>query len=295
MPKHLSTNKPRAPALILQPRDRAILRFIFHHRFLTSTHIHQLAFHARTKRAAQHRLYALHAKGYIAQRTVHTGFSGRSMIYSLTRKGAAVVATDTGLPLSAIPRTKAQNLKGFATMAHHLVATDFLVALGVAALHHPLLELMSVDREHHLRHRLGRYNRLNQLPRPHLVSDGAVTLKRGTTSRTCHLEVVRSPVAGGSSRYIEKLKRWLKAFKDGYTKRVWGHAPVGALLTLTTNPGRTRNLREAAATLKDRRGRLWFGTYDPTREPLTPSTILTHVWHDTVGEAHTLLGKLPGS
>src|SRR5205814_1544212 len=132
---------------------------------------------------------------------VQTGRTAGEPLYCLATAGAAIVAEARGLSLRRVPHTEHENATGFTTIEHHLVVTDLLVALAVACRLRPDPQLMSIDREHALRVRLGRWREHGERDLA-VLPDGAFTLSIGGRAQTFYIEVARAGVRGGNQHLL---------------------------------------------------------------------------------------------
>lgn len=271
--------RPKRPRpIIIQARDRAVLAEVFRHRYLTAEHLRALVFSQATLRAVNRRLRALWEHRFLAREWLpfvlgRPGTRARRArpLYCLDRRGAALIRDELGLAPGDVPKTRAENARGFATLKHHLVATDFLVSLTVATRKGPLA-LVEIEREEELRSRAGR------LPGrgPSVMSDGAVTLRYGDGRvMTFHLEVVRAATRSGNASIKEKLERYVAFHHQGGFRRVFGHERVRAVLFATTTPERAEHFRALAATLRHGQRLFWFGAYPRDKRGTVPETTFT--------------------
>lgn len=298
--------RPATPRpMHLEPRDREILRAVHRHRYLTSDHVQALVFPGVSRRRAQARLRLLFEHRYLDRFYLplvlaDVGVSSRRPsrpLYCLARRGAEVVAADQRLPLGDIPHTPRQNAAGYATLVHHLIATDFLVAVEAAVRRGGEVELVAVRRESELRRDIAAWQRAHGSLGRFVVSDGALTLRYPATGAewSFHLEVVRANVPGGNKTLLAKLAKYAELNRERFFERVFGQGIVRAVLVATTSPERAEGLRARAAALPYARGLFWFGSFgDTTRDRVpatsfTPSSILTTPWLDANGQVHTLI------
>lgn len=299
--------------VVLQPRDIALFQSLYTHRYLSATHIQMLHFPRRTIRVVQARLCKLVHAGYLFRtRTVREdwGRPGGSppmmYLYALAAPAADIVADALMCRRANIPHTPLQAAKGFATLQHHLVVTDFLVALSArlsgnttATTEEPSrgVVLDSVEREHLLRHKLGAYAVHHEVTRPWLIPDGAFSLKLNgaSTPTTFYIEVVRSLPVGGRRAFYDKLTRYITALRQGVLQRIWQHDQVAAVLIMTPNQVRATRLRAQAEGLPSCRSRFWFAPYlsadhnGQVGSAFTTQAMLDHIWTDGCGSARSII------
>lgn len=296
-------NRPidQARPVLLQARDRAILASIHRHRWLRSDHVHALHFAEAGTRATRARLRRLFLAGYLdreflplqAKNASRPTICPPSALYCLARRGAELVADALGLELDQVPHTRNANRRGFATMLHNLVVTDFLVSLEAATafpFHSGVHEGALWER---VRERL---RKGESRPRLFVVPDGAFEAE-GPDGRpiSVYLEVVRADPKGGRRTLMTKLNRYVELNRLGFFKDAWDHEHLRAVIFLTPTPARAESLRKlAAANLAHGRQLFWFGSYEAadelgrTRSTLSAATILAPRFLDLDRGLHSL-------
>lgn len=203
------------------------------------------------------------------------------------------IAEVLGVSPQTIPQTRVQNAAGFATLHHHLVATDALVAAQCA-----LGASLEVHREEQLRRALRA-----QAPMPSVVSDGAFTVLPPHAPRpmTFHLEVVRADVRGGNRSLRRKFDKYVSLLRRGFFERAYGQIWIRAVCIATTTATRAAHLRRLASDLAHGRRLFWFSAYErqrsggPPQTVFTPERFLDHEWIDGTGERQTLRQTLQWS
>lgn len=289
-------HRPRVPSgqLVLQARDREILHTLFAHRYLSAEHIRLLHFADSSLKRSQRRLRLLWVHRFVDRVFVPFVLDGRGRVerftaaplYTLARRGAEVVAEERGLDLADIPHTPTANARGYATLQHHLVATDLLVALLVACRGRPDVSMASVEQESGLRRRLAQLPAdRRRLPMP----DGAFTLSYATGERlTFYIEVVRALAKGGNQSIQNKLERYVESVRAGRFRKAFGHDRVRAVLFATTSSRRAEHYLALARTLPSSTRLFWFGVYAPMQSlAFDPRTVLDQPWQSLDG-FHTL-------
>lgn len=306
MPSRYSRGNATIPVL-LQKRDERILATIRRHRFARADHVRSLHFPNASLRAARERLRKLWLARLLdreflqlvvspdgATRDAYAG----SAVYCLARRGAALVAGRLGKTLKDVPHTIARNRIGFATLRHHLVATDFFVALEVAFQNSRDAGGCIVEREGELRAALGAVKPSRQA----VIPDGAFTLSapgRETLKTTFHFEIMRADPRGGLDALIRKMRRYVELNREGFFRETWRHDHVRAVIILTPTDARAENLRQLAARkLVHGRNFFWFGSYERLdelgrkRTSLAPETILAPRFFAVDGSRQSLLSAL---
>jgi hypothetical protein len=299
----MQTSLPRRAPIVLQARDHALIDALYRHRYLSTSHIHELLFATRSRRVVQERLAKLTAARYLSRQIITRSETRlkrvhplRDVLYSLARAGAELLARKEEVALAAIPHTRAQNALGFDTMLHHLVVTDILVALECAARDTAGTLTVTTMREHTLRRVLGLAAAGTRVPRPWLLPDGActLTLTGKPFCLTYYLEVVRSLPPGGRAAVKRKFEHYLRALAHGHLPRIFGHEHVGAVLIVAPTYERAEHLRRVAEELPKHRARFWFAPYlppdpAPYASAICPNTVLTPMWRDGLGNSHSLV------
>ena len=294
--------RPSVPrsSLHLQERDLAILNAAHVHRFVVSHHIRELLFPGVSLWRAQHRLRKLWEHRlldrYFAPAVLRTGIAVPQLsprpIYALTARGAACLAEASSGRATGLHTALRLKARSRPTFEHHLVVTDFMVALRVA------LETESRARIHRLEHEHVLWPHVLRLPpaarkRGVIVPDGAITLDVSNGQRiTLYLEVVRAGPPGGNKTVREKLARYAELHHQGFFKSLYGHERLRAVVFATTSEVRAERFCSFAAGLPHGRRLFWFGSYaspsKDTRSGFTPTSILTHLWQTAVGAGVTL-------
>lgn len=288
-----TTSAPRA-RLHLQPRDVELLRAVLTHQAIRSDHLHTLICPTVSRRVVQGRLKLLFAHGLVQRLFLPivldgirpTAVPGRQPIYTLTTRGARLLSEVAALPSEIPPRWRTELPSPYG-LAHHLVVTDFLVALAGACHQRADVELVSATHEAALWRQLREYRRRNH-GLTAIVPDGTVTLRAPPQGEplTFYLEVVRADVRGGNRRLTEKLARYSELLRAGFFRDAYGHRRIRAVLFATTSPIRAENLRRLAEQLPYGRRLFWFGTYQAKgtegriERRFDAERILALSWHD---------------
>lgn len=294
--------RPPQLGLRLQPRDIALLRLVFHHRFVRSDHLHALLMPRTNRRVIQTRLQKLFAHAYVKRLFVPAILDGehrplthsRQPIYTLDRRGARLLSEhENESGRTALDRWRPEVVSA-STLAHHLVVTDCLVALQVACRSSPSVQFIRGEHEGILWAKLREHRQHHRIKQA-IVPDGAFTLRYATgETMTFYLEVVRADVKGGNRRLLEKLRRYVELLRLEYFRDVFGHERVRAVLLATTSLVRAKNLARVAEKLIHGRRLFWFGTYQEKTADgrfascFTPEQILTLPWHEATGDRQTL-------
>lgn len=294
--------------MVLTPRDRQVIAAVYQHRYLTAHHIHALLFASMNASVSRVRLRKLWQNRYLDRLYFPVRLDGTreclrnaaSPLYCLARLGAEVVAADADLNVDEIPHTPVQNAEGFATLQHHLVATDLLVALQGACGSRADVQLLSVEREHALWATVHE-RRATQKLREYIVPDSAFTLRIPELPRpwTFYVEIVRADVRSGNKSLLTKMRRYVALLRAGLFKKVYGHETLRAVLFCTTTATRAEHFRQLAAQLPHGKNLFWFCAYEAAKTQgipmtiFTPQTILTSIFRDVHGSVQSLLPPSP--
>jgi len=289
--------RPERPSsgLVLQPRDREILKSVFTHRLMRSDHVRELLFSGKSLRVAQVRLRKLWEHGYLERCFVPSVLSGETNasvrigqpVYGLTKKGAELARESFGQDASKTPQRFRKETPGLALLQHHLVVTDFLVSLEAACGRHAGVQVESVESETGLWRKIALWRERSGGRNGYLVPDGAFTLSypdSGERWSFC-LEVVKAGVKGGNSQLLRKMERYVLFHRQGFFKQAYGQEKLRAVIFLTSSEARAERFRVLAKSLKHGRRLFWFGAYmalGPNRKqesPFKPETILSLDWN----------------
>jgi DNA-binding Lrp family transcriptional regulator len=133
----------------LTARDREIIRCVFAHRFLRSTHIHALI--GGSRQQLLRRLQRLYHHGYLerprAQIDYYHQGGSQSMVYGLGHTGAALLKRELNLPFHRLDwSAKNQEVKRI-FLQHALMTADVMVAFELACRTHDELSLPAETRK----------------------------------------------------------------------------------------------------------------------------------------------------
>lgn len=297
--------------VILQKRDERILATIYRHRFVRVDHVQSLYFPNASMRAARERLRKLwiarlldreFLQLVVSPNNVSRDAYAGSAVYCLARRGAELVASRLGCGIQRIPHTRASNRIGFATLRHHLVATDLFVALEAAFQRQGQDGNCVVERESELKVRLSEHQRKTKGAQQAIIPDGAFALSSTgleDAKTTFYFEVVRSDPRGGGEAFIRKMRRYVELNRQGFFWETWLHHHVRAVIILLPTETRAENLRQLAARkLVHGRNFFWFGSYERLddwgrkRTSLTADTIFAPRFRSLDGVAESLRSAL---
>jgi hypothetical protein len=131
----------------LTTKDREIIRRVFEHRFLRSTHIHTLI--GGSRQQLLRRLQRLYHHGYLerprAQIDYYHQGGSRSIVYGLGHTGAALLKRELNLPFHRLDwSAKNQQVKRL-FLEHALLTADVMVAFELTCRQHEGVRLISAD------------------------------------------------------------------------------------------------------------------------------------------------------
>lgn len=282
----------------VQPRDRAVLAAIAHHRYLLAEHLHALVFAGSSLRRTQARLRGLWEHGFVDRIHVPLQRDGRTVLspplYCLATKGAKLVGGDINVAWRSLPHTPKQNTLGFATLLHHMVATDVLVAAECCS---SSAAPVTTVRETTLRQALADARKRGRWKGSALVPDGAIVIGgQSPQAGVYYLEVVRAGVKSGNQLLRRKLELYVRLQHQRYFATAFGHDHVRAVLILTTSPERAERFRQLAARLPYGQRLFWFGAYTPSgagtlKPAIDPRATAEKEWTTTDHRAVALLNS----
>lgn len=116
--------------LQLTNRDRQIIRHVFRHRFLRSTHI--LALIDGSKQQTLRRLQGLYHHGYLDRPRAQIDYyrrGSRAMVYALGNKGMALLEREDGIPRRKLNWTADNRTVTRFFMEHTLAVAEAMVAI----------------------------------------------------------------------------------------------------------------------------------------------------------------------
>lgn len=280
--------------LQLTERDRDIIRLVYRHRFLRSSHICSLA--SGSYQQILRRLKLLYHHTYLARPRsqidyYHQGVS-REMVYGLGRKGASLLKAELGPMFRDVPWDEENNSVKRVFLEHALMVSDIMVAVELACRKSGITLLA----EQHLAkaNRPFRWkvnasgkrltaapDRVFALERP--SGDGALVrtyffleADRGT------MPVIRKRLSQTS--FYRKLVAYEATWTEGIHEKHLGFNRF-RVITVTTSAVRVQSLIDACSKLERGHGLFLF-----TERTILEKEILFHVWQSGKrGQTGTLL------
>lgn len=133
--------------IVLTERDIGILRHVFRHRFLRSSHIAALI--GGSRQMILRRLQLLYHHGYLdrpMEQLLSYHYEGsKPLAYGLGNKGADVLARDADIPRGKINWTAKNKAAGPIFLEHTLLIADVMVAIEAACQQHGRVRIIEPD------------------------------------------------------------------------------------------------------------------------------------------------------
>src|SRR5437660_1193631 len=121
----------RKPTLVLQERDREIVRLIADHRVMTSEEIQALI--DGSDQAILRRLQKLYHGGYLDRPRQQLQRGNGKMVYALGQRGATVFTRESGNPPSKIDWAEKNRQIGVRYLEHALMVSRFRTVMTLAS------------------------------------------------------------------------------------------------------------------------------------------------------------------
>jgi hypothetical protein len=303
---HLQIRRPRferAPVrgIVLTPRDFEILRAVYRHRLLRSTHLAALV--GGSRQAALRRLQLLFHHGYLDRPPMQLDWYARGsepMVYAFGNRGAEILEVEDQVRRSGIRwDTKNRNLSRV-FLHHTLAVAEVMVAFEIACRNRRGVQLIRpeevlarspastqrlrlpfrwrVDVRHD-----GEFHRLGVEPdRVFGLRFKGVPENRERAFFFLEADRGTMPVARkglGETSFARKLLAYWETWRQGLHRTHLG-LPNFRVLTVTTNRERVEHMVEACRSLPKGGKRLFLFT---DREALGDGEILTHEWVNGIG------------
>ncbi len=299
----------RAPArgMILTPRDLELLRAVYRHRLLRSTHL--VALSDGSPQTTLRRLQLLFHHGYLDRPPMQLDWYVRGsepLAYALGNRGAKVLASKGELKPGALrSETKNRDLSRL-FLRHTLAVAEVMVAFEVACRNRegvrfiPPEEVLARAPEATLRLRLPFRWQVDvregeKLHRLGVEPDRVFGLRfadapEGRKVAYFFLEADRGtmPVARrglGKTSFRRKLLAYQETWRQGLHRAHLG-IPNFRVLTVTPSEERVRHLVEACLILNGGGSRVFLFT---EKESLAHGNVLGHEWVNGRGEVGQLL------
>lgn len=269
LPKYGRVQNP--PSMWLTERDKRILEAIHaYDGVLSFPQIKRLFFTGKTQ--AEQRLKLLYQHGYLARLNKEQRRRLPEMVYWLDKKGAELVASLTGTPISEFTYRKEPR---WFQIEHDLTVTDFRLNLFEACRSNTNISLENwiPESEFWAYPDKVTYSYQDKKMNRHIRPDGFFMLTTGENRIRYLLEIDRS--TEDNPRFQrEKILPGLAYLKSQAYEERFGHKS-GRWLVITTGERRLKNMLSQAKRAKT--GGLFYFT---TFSKLSPESILdSPIWH----------------
>jgi hypothetical protein len=287
---------PEVAPFQLTERDKEIIRLVYRHRFLRSSHIRALT--PGSDQQLLRRLKLLYHHGYLTRPRAqidyyHHGGSSE-MVYCLGRNGASLLKMELGDMFRSVPWDEDNNSDRRVFLKHALFVSDIMVSIELACHQHGIRFLTEQDltkSNQPFRWKMNVQGQTSSVAPDRVFAlestgtDGSIQRSyffleadRGT------MPVIRKKLS--QSSFYRKLLAYEATWSQTIHEKRFGFSRF-RVLTVTTGPQRVKSLVDACSKLKSGHGLFLFA--DPEILAL-PHNILSHVWHTgRAGQTATLL------
>lgn len=242
--------------LILQQRDREIIKSIYSFRILTRQQLQNL-FRINSTRRANQRLRKLYDHKYLSRYYLPTIRGSAKAIYYLGPRGAAIIADELGIDLNLVNRKLKSTSKLQELFLNHVLGlNDIRIAFYLGLDIYPALSLERWinDNDCHQQYRMtvGGKNVIKQF-RP----DGYFRILYKGKLYSFFIEFDRSTMPVG--RFAGKVHSYLDFSALGYYRKRFG-VKYFRILVITKTQKRLNNLKKIVETKTNKL--FWFTTID---------------------------------
>jgi DNA-binding Lrp family transcriptional regulator len=281
---------PHLPRIELTARDREILRQVRRHRFLRSSQIVSLL--GGSRQHVIRRLQLLFHHGYLERPRAQIDYFHRggsqSIAYGLGSKGARWLARELSLPRRADWGASNRTV-GRLFLEHALLTSEIMVTLEVACRRHRHLRLLGAEELPLPKGVRGkrepfRWNvRLADGTKVGLIPDRVFGLELTQPGKDpirayffleadrATMPIVRPTLSRSSIQ--RKLLAYEATWSQGLHRSLWGFHRF-RVLTVTTSPGRVKNLVEACRGLARGQGLFLFTAAAALRTATDPLALM---------------------
>jgi hypothetical protein len=287
------------PPFVITPRDREIMRVVFKHRFLRSSHI--LSLIPGSKQQLLRRLQLLFQHGYLERPRAQLGWyykgGSREIVYGLGAKGAELLPQENPFPAFNLQQVETHHQIGRVYLEHALLVSDIMVALEMACRAMNIRFLTEKDLLVRRKENICRWKvKIDGKTTLGVVPDRLFALEfrnqSGQIERTYFfieadrgtMPVVRSRLAQTS--FFRKLLAYEATWLQRIHEKRYGFHRF-RVLTVTTGAARVKSLVNACKQLKQGHGLFLFADVSILEKP---GEILSHVWQSgRAGDTSMLL------
>jgi Replication-relaxation len=262
-------NRQKDPGrILLQPRDREIMKAIYLFRMLSRTQIETL-FHFKCTRRVNSRLRKLYDHHYLSRSFLPTVRGSAKAIYYLGSKGITVVAEKLGIDLNLIKRKcKATSKLRELFLSHALELNDIMIAFSLGIENHPDMELERLINDNDCNQEY-RTTRLGKCVKRRFRPDGYFRFWYQEKLYGFFLEYDRSTMTVG--RFKAKIQSYLEFKNLGYYQQRFGMKNL-KVLVITKTWERLYNLKRAVETVTKKNFQF------TTIEQITPDEVFGPIW-----------------
>ncbi len=284
IPRYARADPANVPPMRLTERDRRILETVHaYDGLLSEQQIRHLFFTGRT--ATQVRLMLLYQHGYLNRPDRRQRAALPAMIYWLSEKGAAYVASLNGQALADFPWRKEPRMM---QVEHDLAVNDLRITITKACQtipHFSLNQWIAASEFHadpdKVEYLLPNKSKASRFIRP----DGYCVISKGDYTSRLLIEVDRATEDNGRITK-EKLLPGLAYIRSDAYKQRFGFSS-GRWLFVTTSDRRLKHMKQAAENSVKNDAKLFYFT---TVERITTDTIFTTpIWFRGGDEVATTL------
>jgi hypothetical protein len=270
--------------LVLQDRDKEIVRLVAQHRAICSDDIQVLT--DGSGQGILRRLRLLYDNGYLDRPRSQRQLGNGLMVYALGQRGAELVAQETGQKPIAAWSEKNRQLRSH-YLEHALMISRFQVALRYAAESSGTVTVERWCPDGSIRDAVwvDHPARRERIP----IAPDAFFVLRLNTGEAVHgfLEADRSTMT--VPRFVTKLRGYFKYWRSGQQESRIG-AKNCLVVTTTTSPERAKSLKEACRAVNERGLRMFLFACEREYLPTNSRCILSSIWRTpSDSSAHSLL------
>ena len=248
----------QVPPIMLTERDQEVIRRVFEHRFLRSTHLTTLL--PGSQQQLLRRLQLLYHHGYLDRPQAQLDYyrhGSRPMVYGLGNHGMNFLESEDGVPSRKLDWTAHNRSITRYFIEHTLAVADAMVALELSSRAQGI-EFLDYQRQRKQPFKWSVSPHKNGLATEEVgvIPDQVFGLKIGGARRWFFLEADRAtmPVERSNfkqSSFVRKLIAYHETWRGGIIKESF---PRFQVLTVTTTPERVKNLVDATARLTKGKG-----------------------------------------
>jgi len=251
---------PEIPPIQLTPRDTEIIRQVFRHRFLSSTHVCSLL--GGSRQQLLRRLQRLFHHGYLDRPRAQIDYyraGSQAMVYGLGRHGVNLLENELQVPPQKVDWTAKNRNATRVFLEHTLAVADVMVSLEIACREHGGVEFIRCGplRDEQMKWRV-RVQHGSSAAEIGVVPDGLFGLglseQAGIVWFFLEADRATMPIRRHGLKqtsFYRKLLAYHETWRQGLLKDMF---PRFRVLTVTTSPQRVEGLIECNRTLTQGKG-----------------------------------------